>query len=204
MLLDFQRSQSAKGVPPLEEKCVRAIVGGTLERYRACQQSTSLTDDDTNVGASRSNNAMTMEAALESARRSLSRVHDLLERMSSSLKDPWVFETMAYFQANMGHDEKVRDNLFKEYRSLQSARGWEKDNQQVEKICQVVSQIVRLSLHEGLDPIKKKEECAKSKFLLSGVIQRVQKSRQDPSSLPDALTHAEALLKEVIDQMNSI
>ena len=85
---------------------------------------------------------------------------------------------------------------------MQSAQGWEKDNQQVEKICQVVSQIVQLSLHEGLDPTKKKAKHAKSKFLLSGVIQQVQKSRQDPSSLPNALTHVEALLKEVIDHMN--
>ena len=52
------------------KKCVHTIVGGTLECYQACQQLTSLTDDDTNADARSSNNAMEMEAASESARRS--------------------------------------------------------------------------------------------------------------------------------------
>ena len=210
MLLDFQKSQSAKGVPPLEEKCVRAIVGGALDRYRSCRNpeksAESTNDDDESNGNSNSNEKMTAEAALESARRSLKRVHDLLERLTASLNDPWVFETMAYFQASIGQDEKVHDNLMKEYRSLQSVHGWEKDDSQVEKVCNVVTHIVRLSQNGGANGDKQnKQNLSKSKFLLSGVIQRIKKSRlDDPTKFPESLKKVEGLLNEVSTQLDDI
>ena len=198
----------------MEEKCVRAIVGGALERYRSChkkqQQQSSKESNGGDGGVSNNpdiagnnndNGKMTAEAALESARRSLSRVYDLLERLTASMNHPWVFETMAYFQANIGLDEKVYESLMKEYRSLQTVRGWEKDDGQVEKVCHVVSQIVRLSQHNDAKS-KKQEMLAKSKFLLSGVIQRVKKSRQDSSNMPEALTRLETLLEEVTSQID--
>ena len=115
-LLDFKATANlAEAVPPLEEKCVRAIVGGSIESY------TKAKDD---------------KAALDSARRTLTRVHALLERLSSSeTTEPWIWETLAYFNAQIGQDEAVLDNLMKEYRSLQSVQGWEKDTAQVKKIC---------------------------------------------------------------------
>ena len=197
----------------MEEKCVRAIVGGTLERYRSCQKSGGVVTSPDETGHDSAKQA----AALESARRSLGRVHDLLERLTASLKDPWIFETMAYFQASIGQDEQVYENLMKEYRSLQTVRGWEKDEHQVQKICQVVTQIVRLSQPSTSPPAtttaikdendngnkpRAKEKLAKTKFLLAGVIQRIKQARRDLSyKVPEGVTNLELLLGEVTRQL---
>lgn len=159
----------------MEEKCVRAIVGGVILDFKEKKETASTTQ----VGA------------LEASRRSLTRVLDLLERLSAASKEPWIFETMAYFYSQVGHDEKVLENLMKEYRSLQSVRGWEKDDALVHKVCQVVTHIVRLQ------PADSKEKVAKSKFLLSGVVKRVQQSRMDKTNVPEEVGLLEQLLAEV-------
>jgi hypothetical protein len=172
VILDFRKSQSVNRVPDLEEKCVRAIVGGVIGNFMANKQNA------TQVGA------------LEASRRSLARVLELLERLSANSKEPWIFETMAYFYSQVGQDEQVLENLMKEYRSLQSVRGWEKDDAHVLKVCQVVTQIVRLQPDC-------KENVAKSKFLVSGVVKRVQHSRIDKTNVPEELGRLEQLLEEL-------
>jgi hypothetical protein len=262
MLLDFQKTHSTAGVPALEEKCVRAIVGGTLKRYQeACQlvprqhqsqphphpqpPSADVKNVEYRPSSSSSNAERSAAAAMESARRSLTRVHDLLERLTATIKDPWIFETVAFFHANLGKDEEqIHANLMKEYRSLQSVRGWEKDDIQVERVCRVVSQIVRFSLEaqssssssslirpqppltqiqEGEDEVEEEEKggndkndssdndekrkvakarLATSKFLLSGVIQRIRKSRLDPTKMPDQVMHLETLLQNISQHLS--
>jgi hypothetical protein len=159
----------------LEEKCVRAIVGGTVSKYLQAK-------------------AQSDAAALDSARRSLTRVHELLERVRASTTEAWVFETTAYFHDQIGQDAEVYENLMKEYRSLSSIRAWEKDDDQVRKVCQVVSQIVH---HQR----ESKEQLVKSKFLLSGVVKRVQQSRIDKAKVPEELSQLEALLTEVTNEL---
>jgi hypothetical protein len=175
MLLDFKVTKSVQGVPKLEEKCVKAIVGGTINRYKLAKE---LSDS----------------AALDSSRRSLTRVHELLERISVSSNEPWIFETTAYFHEQIGQDTQVFENLMKEYRSLSSVRAWEKDHHQVRRVCQVVSQIV----HYQRDS---KEKLVKSKFLLSGVIKRVQQSRIDMGNIPEEVGHLETLLEEITKEI---
>ena len=97
---------------------------------------------------------------------------------------------MAYFHEQIGQDKEVFDNLMKEYRSLISVRAWEKDDHQVRKVCQVVSQIV----HYQKDS---KEDLVKSKFLLSGLVKRVDKARVDMSYVPEEISSLRALLEEV-------
>merc|ERR1712146_160949 len=68
MLLDLKMSHSpaankSGSVPDLQEKCVRAIVGGTIRSYEKAQA-------DGNG-----------ETALDAERRRLTRVHGLLERI---------------------------------------------------------------------------------------------------------------------------
>lgn len=172
VILDFRKSQSVNGVPELEEKCVRAIVGGVISNFMTNKQNA------TQVGA------------LEASRRSLARVLELLERLSANSKESWIFETIAYFHSQVGQDEQVLENLMKEYRSLQSVRGWEKDDAQVVKVCQAVTQIVRLQADS-------KENVAKSKFLVSGVVKRVKQSRIDMTNVPEEIVRLEQLLEEL-------
>lgn len=180
VLLDFKATKNlAEAIPPLEEKCVRAIVGGSIESYREANGD---------------------KAALDSARRTLTRVHALLERLSSSATtEPWIWETTAFFNAQIGRDEAVLDNLMKEYRSLQAIRGWEKDSAQVKKICQVVKQISQFQMEDGC-----KESLAKSKLLVSGVVRKVRAVYLDDSSLPDEVASLVQLQEEIEEQLKAI
>ena len=180
MLLDFRSTKSAaEAIPPLEERCVRAIVGGSIEAYSKSRGEA---------------------AALDSARRTLTRVHDLLERLSSSATtDPWIFETLAYFNAQIGQDDAVLENLMKEYRSLQAVRGWEKDPSQVKKLSQVVSRIVQFQIEGG-----SKESLVKSRLLLSGVVRKIRAVRFDESTLPEEVTILEKLLAEVEKRLKTM
>lgn len=194
VILDFRKAKSVNGVPELEEKCVRAIVGGVIGNFRTLKETTTTTASTTT-----STTTTQVDGALEASRRSLARVLDLLERLGANSKEPWIFETMAYFYSQVGQEEQVLENLMKEYRSLQSVRGWEKDDAQVLQVCQVVTQIVRL--HQ-LQPSSsssggKEKNVAKSKFLVSGVVKRVQQSRIDMTNVPEELGRLEQLLEEL-------
>ena len=175
MLLDLKTTHSVKGVPDLQEKCVRAIVGGTLRAYEKARN-----DGD--------------DAAVEIERRRLTRVHGLLERIRTAVNEPWIFETMAYFHHQVGQDKEVYENLMKEYRALSSVRAWERDDYQVIKICQVISQIV--DYQRG-----SKEELIKSKFLLSSVLKKIQKARADLDKTPEEVSNLEALLEDVTKEI---
>ena len=86
------------------------------------------------------------------------------------------------------------ENLMKEYRALSSVRAWERDDYQVIKICQVISQIV--DYQRG-----SKEELIKSKFLLSSVLKKIQKARADLDKTPEEVSNLEALLEDVTKQI---
>ncbi|CAB9523205.1 repeat protein 27 [Seminavis robusta] len=186
-ILDLKNQrQAAEGIPPLEEKCIRAIVGGLIRNYQNAQQ-----DSQNNPGG------------LDVARRSLSRVHALLDRLqSTSDPEPWLFETVAYFHDQIGNgnaSQEVIDNLMKEYRVLQTVPGWEKDDHQVKKVCQVVNQITQLQRRQG-----SKESLTKSKFLVRGVIQKVSKSRMDATKIPEDIGRMESLLGELEEDIQKL
>jgi len=175
MLLDLKTTHSVKGVPDLKEKCVRAIVGGTIRTYVKARGNG---DDD----------------SIDIERRRLTRVHGLLERIRIVVNEPWIFETMAYFHHQVGQDKQVFENLMKEYRALSSVRQWERDDYQVIKICQVISQIV--DYQRGT-----KDELVKSKFLVSGVLKKIQKARADMGKIPDEVQNLERLLEDVTNEI---
>jgi hypothetical protein len=177
ILMDLKAKMSTKGIPDLEEKCVRGIVGGTIAIYAKAKSGSD-------------------QAALDSARRSLTRIHTLLERIRASSSEPWVFETLAYFHEQIGQDTEVFENLMKEYRFLTSVRAWEKDDFQVKKVCQVVSQIVHYQRSS-------REDLVKSKFLLSGVVKRVEKARADFQDIAEELDSLKALLEEVTNELKN-
>ncbi len=175
MLLDLRNSKTSQKVPDLEEKCIRAIVGGTVQNYISSKERND-------------------KIALDSARRSLVRVQELLDRLSTSSSAPWVYETRAYLFDQVGLDMEVFENLMKEYRSLTSIRLWEKDDQQVQRVCRTVSQIVQYQRGN-------KEELTKSKFLLAGVLKRITQSRSHGGNLPDDVKGVEDLLAEVTTKL---
>ena len=161
VLLDLRtEKQRSEGIPPLEEKCVRAIVGGTLQKFHASRED---------------------EVALNSWRRTLSRVHALLDRMCTSHNpEAWVFETMTCFHEQTGQEaEQILDTLMKEYRSLQANAKWEKDDHLVRKICQTVSHIANIHMNEN-----SRQSLTKARFVVRGVIQTVRTVRHDDSGLP--------------------
>ena len=159
---------SSDNVPRIEEKCVRGIVGGALSSYRERNGD-------------------------EPSRRTLSRVFQLMSRLSSSSDaEPWVFETMAFLHDNVGRDELVLDDLMKEYRALQSIDGWEKDNQIVRKVCGVVSNVIEIHKKDG-----NRQSLTKAKFLARGVVKQIHTSRPDDLSLPEEVQGLENSLLAV-------
>lgn len=180
MLLDLKANKNyEEQVPALEEKCVRAIVGGTLKRYHDSRND---------------------QTALDSARRSLLRVHDLLDRLGSSPNtEAWVWETFAYFNEQVGRDEQVLENLMKEYRALQSFQGWEKDETQIKKMTQVVSHITHFHQEDG-----SQESLVKCKFMIRGVINKIKSAHFDESRIPTEVERLEKILKDVEEQLVNV
>lgn len=179
VIIDLKHSLSSQEIPDPEEKCVKGIVGGIIGSY-----TDALNKSD--------------KIALDSARRSLPRVHNLLERIRAIRNDAWVFETIAYFHAEVGQDSQVFENLMKEYRSLTSVRAWEKDDDQLRKVGQVVTQIVHYQC-------KTKEDLLKSKFLLSGLVKRIEKARSGSGaeSLEEIKT-IHSLLQEILTDLGNM
>jgi len=171
VLLDLKSRTSSQQIPDLEEKCVRAVVGGTVELYLAAKE----TSDN---------------IALDVARRSLVRVQELLDRLGATMSDPWVYETRAFLYGQVGLDKEVFENLMKEYRSKTSVRSWEKDDQQVRRVCSTVTQIVNYQREN-------REEMIKSKFLLSGVVKKIKQARSDGGSVPQEVIGLHMLLAEL-------
>jgi tetratricopeptide (TPR) repeat protein len=177
MLMDLKKTHSAQQVPALEGKCIRGIVAGTVEKYEQARASGDI-------------------AGLDVQRRSLNRVHALLQRVKTSYNEPWVFETTAYFYERVGQDKEVFENLMKEYRALSSVRAWEKDDGQVRKVCQVVCQIV--AYQRG-----SKEELVKSKILASSVVKKIHTARAGYGQLPDEVNGVEKLLEELSKEIEN-
>ena len=166
-LMDLREAkQASDGIPPLEEKCVRAIVGGVL---RDVQESKG------------------DQAAVESSQRTLTRLDALLDRLNrSSDAELWVFETLAFFHQHTGNGEKTLENLMKEYRALQTVQRWERDEASIKKMHQVVSHIVSISCREG-----SQENMTKARFMVRGVISSIEAASPDGDSI--ALEEVEGL-----------
>jgi len=180
VILDLtDEKQASEGGPMMEEKCIRAIVGGSLTQFRKSGSD---------------------EAALDSSRRTLTRVSNLLERISTtSHSKPWVFETIAAFNEQIGNDAKVLENLMKEYRLLQANVGWEKEDFKLRKVCELVSNIAQIHLHEG-----SRESINKARFLVRGIVKKVRLIREGDAPIPEEFVQTEQLLAEIETKLKSL
>jgi hypothetical protein len=139
-------------------------------------------------------------AAQDSSRRTLTRVRALLERISAtSQAQPWIFELIAAFYDQIGNDEKVVENLMKEYRLLQTSQGWEKDDFQVVKICELVTYTAQLHIRDG-----SRDSLNKARFLLRGVVKKIRLARELDPKIPDEVVRAETMLQEIDTLLQSL
>ena len=172
-ILDFKLKKNAsEAIPHLEEKCVRAIVGGALVNFESATSNKDF-------------------VALDSARRTLARVRGLLQRLCSVSKEPWVYEVSAFFKNSIGMDDQVLEDLMKEYRALRSIRGWEVDEVQLAKVFSVVSLISEIHKREG-----NKEDLIKFKLLLNGVVNVIHASFSERKP-PEEAKQLEKLRSEI-------
>ena len=162
VLIDLKSTRNAsEGIPSLEEKVIRGIVGGVVSNYQKAKSAQDL-------------------SAIDSSKRSLTRVRELLKLLSTKTKaEAWLYETSAFFHESVGCDDLALDDLMKEYRSIQSIRGWETDKAACPKLCQVIGQISELKLREC-----NSGELKKFKFLVNGVIKKIKAAHFDEHKLP--------------------
>ena len=161
-LIDMKSKRNdAEGIPDLEERVIRGIVGGVVATYHQAKKANDI-------------------IAIDSAKRSLTRVRELLSKLATTMKsEVWLFDTSAFFNESIGCDDLAIEDLMKEYRAIQCIRGWETDTNACPKLVEVVSQIAELKLRE-----KDEVELKKFKFLVNGVIKKIKKAYFDQSKLP--------------------
>mmetsp|Transcript_26509 Transcript_26509/g.50273 ORF Transcript_26509/g.50273 Transcript_26509/m.50273 type:complete len:1111 (+) Transcript_26509:114-3446(+) len=172
------RRKSSDLIPTPEEKCVRAIVGGSMQNYHDAR-------------------ATSDEIALDSSKRTLTRVKQLLDKMKSSTKsEPWLFEISAHFNEEMGWREEVFNDLMKEYRTLQSV-GWEENPVKISQMTTLVKEIFSYHKTNGT-----KEGLLKSKLLINGVMKKIRDASCD-SKTPSEVAELDALLLDLEKTMAS-
>ena len=167
------RRNESEGVEPLEEKCVRAIVGGTVRKYQEARKAKD-------------------EIGIDSMKRTLIRVRALLDKIESSTKiEPWFYEISAHFNDELGWEEECYNDLMKEYRTLNSSSGWEEDSIKVGKMVNLMRDISNHHKKTGT-----KESLTKAKLLLNGVVKKVRSAYNytEPSKEAEEL---DTLLLEV-------
>eukprot|EP00581_Thalassiosira_minuscula_P017735 CAMPEP_0183721762 /NCGR_PEP_ID=MMETSP0737-20130205/13927_1 /TAXON_ID=385413 /ORGANISM="Thalassiosira miniscula, Strain CCMP1093" /LENGTH=1147 /DNA_ID=CAMNT_0025951815 /DNA_START=39 /DNA_END=3482 /DNA_ORIENTATION=+ len=174
------RKKSSDGIPPPEEKCIRAIVGGSLQNYHDGRASGD-------------------EVALDSSKRTLARVRQLLDKLKSSVKsEAWLYEISAYFNEEMGWREDVFNDLMKEYRTLQSENGWEEDQVKRSKMINLAKEIFIHHKTEG-----SKESLVKCKLLVNGVLKKIRGTSSDSEPYAEA-AELEVMLSDLKTIMDSV
>jgi tetratricopeptide (TPR) repeat protein len=173
VLLDLQQSQSS--VPPLEAKCVKALVG-------ACVKLPSQQND-------------------ESSHRTQSRLYELLDRQSRQPSaEAWVWDCLAIFQEHLSdNDEALLETLLKEHRALQAVEGWEKDGAQIRKVVSVVSRVSHLYMAKG-----DAESLIKCRYLVRGVYNKIKAVYVEEGSFPNDAARLVEIQAQLEDMSNKL
>ena len=183
-LVDMKAKRNeSEGVPSIEEKVVRALVSASISKYQTAVESKD-------------------PAAIDSAKRTLTRVRELLAVLQRSGKETWLFEVSAIFHERIGRADQALGDLMKEYRSLASYRGWETDLGMLPRLCRVVNQIADIHL-ENRDSGSDESGLKKFKILVNGVVKKVKAAYFDPAKLPTAhLEELEEIIKKIEDKLS--
>ena len=170
-------------VPLLEEKCIRAIVSGSLVRYHEAEQSVTESLDKA-----------TSAASFESARRTLNRVNELVSTLVSAAKasDAWIYQVSADLHKTVGLKSVMMEELMKQYRALQSHTGWETNDSIFRQMCRVIDELASLHIDEVTKTRTENftmskdvtDALKKFRFLLQGVVRKVRSAFFDQSKIP--------------------
>ena len=145
------RRRSSENIPNPEERCVRAIVGGSLQNYHDARA----TGDD---------------VAVDSAKRTLVRVGQLLDKMKETTDSAtWLYDVSARFSEEMGRKEEVFEDLMRQYRSLQAQPNWEEGEADRARMVRLVAEIAGHHKTEGT-----REGLVKGKLLANGVAKKIR------------------------------
>ena len=166
------RKNSSDEIPLPEEKVIRAILGGSLQNYFEARTSSET-------------------IALDSSRRTLARARQLIDKLKSSTSEVWLYEVSARFNEEMGLIEDVYDDLMKEYRTLQSSKGWEDDPVSISKMTSLVKEIYAYHKAAGMN-----EGLVKCKLLIKGVNKKLRCASCD-SEPPKEVAVLDALLSDL-------
>ena len=174
------RTNAGEGIPPIEERCIRAIIGGTLHNYQQARSSKDL-------------------SSLDSSKRTLLRLRELLDKMVSTMKsEAWLYEVSALLNGEMGWTKDVFDDLMKEYRTLQSVQGWEADSYKICKMKNLMKDIFISHITEGT-----KESLTKCKFLLNGVVKKIRNACFDAEP-PEELAELDTMVSKLDELLAAI
>lgn len=133
----------------LEEKCLRAITGGSIHDYYTARSSGN-------------------EFLVDSSKRTLIRLRDLIDTMQETMKsEAWLFEVSAHLNSEMGWKGDIIDDLMKEYRLMQSDN-WELDPLKVTKMVALTKDIFNWHKDE-----RTMESLSKCKLLINGVRKKI-------------------------------
>ncbi len=186
--------------PLIEEKCVRGIVGGVLKQFECALKSAE--DDDADIDSNGTDESSTAaKAKLDSATRSVRRLSDMLNALSTTLDEHWIYEIISFFHARIGQKpEEILKHLQKHYRSLQANYNdnWELNVHALEKF-----QKVALDMADAYDQIGDQSSLIKCRFMLNGLIKRVRKAL-DGYSDEKCVVNVEEIVRALENRLDQI
>jgi tetratricopeptide (TPR) repeat protein len=170
--LKARRNESEK-VPNLEEKCIRAITGGSIQKYEEARSTGN-------------------EYSIDSSKRTLIRLRDLLDKMQETMKsEAWVYEVSAHLNSVMGWKEDILNDLMKEYRIMQSEK-WEQETVAATKMVNLIKDIFRCHKEDG-----KRESLSKCKLLINGVKKKLHDTCEHNSEHPKNIAELDSMVREL-------
>ena len=161
----------------IEEKCIRAITGGSLRNYKEAISSGK-------------------EYLLDSSKRTLYRLRELLDKMQETMKsDAWLYEVSAHLNIEMGWKEDVITDLMKEYRIIQSEK-WEQNAIKLTKMVELIKDIFQCHKKEGT-----KESLSKCKLLINGAKRKILGTSDYNAESAEFITVLDLMVKELDEGM---
>lgn len=180
LILDLTRDKNMAQGTRIDPKCVKGLTGAVLKKL---------------------GNSEGDKFAVESIKRTVERLHDLLERLVAELHDePWTHESLSFFYKHVGRKEDLLESLHREYKILQSIDGWENDKELITKVCEIALEMCQIYALEGT-----REALTKARFLVKGLIKKIEKFVAEDTILlktkHDELTAYHNHLEQIISNL---
>jgi hypothetical protein len=157
----------------LEERCIRAITGGSIRNYKEARSAAN-------------------EYLVDSSKRTLIRLRELIDKMQETMKsEAWLYEVSVHLNSEMGWKEDILSDLMKEYRIIQ-ADNWESDQIKVTKMVDLIKDIFQCHKEEGT-----REGLSKCKLLINGVKKKIGNGAEYGSGHASELELLDSMILEL-------